>query len=342
MDLDKPGVGAGVLPAQPVVLPSRPYRYSRTPPSNVPNGDAVYRLVKGVEALLSDRSLRPVGRGPGGEDAGLVGASVMQLDVEHLEKLPTAGSGNDFDERLDIPLTRGPWSSPLPAIDLVEHVREFDVYLDPYRDDDGPLVELLVWHYWLPLDFVAAYVQLAYRYDERWFFRLNRLESVPDGFERNESRLARLVAAATELLLPCGWTMGAGGLVHEVDMPESHQDEGGWAQVEAALVEAQAEAVAGEYADAMTDVGRALQLAFTAAGHDGPTSGAQLKEARKAGLFSGAHSQLGVATEALVNWIVAQRNTRSDSHPSDNPPASADITVAMSATRAVIRYLQAT
>lgn len=342
MDIDKPGVGAGVVPARAVALPSRPYRYSRTPPSNIPDADAVYRLVKDIEALLSDRSLRPVGHGPGGKDVGLVGASVMQLDLEHLEKLPTDGSAGDFDERLDIPLIRGHWTSPLPAVDLVEHVQEFDVYLDPHRDGDGPLVDLLVWHHWLPLDFVAAYVQLAHRYDERWFFREHRLESVPDGFERNASRLARLIAAARELLLPCGWTMAADGLVHEVDMPESHQVEGGWAQVEAALVEAQAEAVTGEYADAMTDVGRALQLAFTAAGHDGPTTGAQLKDARKAGLFSGADSQLGVATEALVNWIVAQRNTRSDSHPSDNPPASADITVAMSATRAVIRYLQAT
>lgn len=342
MDLYKPGVGAGFVPAQAVVLPSRPYRYNRTPPGNIPDADTVYGLVKGVEALLSDRSLRPVGHGPGGEDAGLVGASVMQLDVEHLEKLRMDDSADDFDERLDIPLLRGHWTSPLPAVDLVEHMRDFDVYLDPYRDGDGPLVELLVWHYWLPLDFLAAYVQLAHRYDERWFFRVNRLESVPEGFERNASRLARLVAAARDLLLPCGWAMGAGGLVHEVDTPESHHDEGGWAQAEAALVQAHAEAVAGEYADAMTDVGRALQLAFTAAGHDGRTTAVQLKEAKKAGLFSGPDNQLGAATEALVNWIVAQRNTRSDSHPSDNPPASADITVAMSATRAVIRYLQAT
>lgn len=339
MDLDKPGVGAGVVPAHAVVLPSRPYRYSRTPAGNIPDDDAVYRLVKDIEALLSDRSLRPVGHGPGGEDAGLVGAAVMQLDVEHLEKLPVHGS--DVDEQLDIPLLRGHWTSPLPAVDLVEHLREFDVYLDPYRDDGGPLLDLLVWHYWLPLDFLAAYVQLAHRYDERWFFRINRMETVPDGYERNASRLARLAMAAAQLLLPCGWTMGMDGLVHEAEMPDAGQSEGGWAQVEAALVEAQAEAIAGEFADAMTDVGRALQLAFTAAGHDGPTTGAQLKQARKAGSFSGADSQLGVATEALVNWLAAQRNTRSDSHPSDNPPASADMTVAMSATRAVIRYLQA-
>lgn len=167
-----------------------------------------------------------------------------------------------------------------------------------------------------------------------------RWESVPAGFERNASRLKRLASAAAELLVPCGWSMNADGLVYELDTPDEVEDRPGWAEVEAALLAAQAEMRQGEYADAMTDVGRALQLALTAAGHAGRTTAAQLKAAKKAGLFSKSHSNLEAAAECLLDWISAQRNTRSDSHPSDDPASRDDIVVALSAARAVIRYLQ--
>lgn len=90
------------MPRQPIALPSRPYRYRGTPPTNIPGDEAMEDLIGGIEAILSDRTLRPVGHGPGGHDAGLVGAAVMQLDVEHLPKLPPG-----VDEAIDLPLLKG-------------------------------------------------------------------------------------------------------------------------------------------------------------------------------------------------------------------------------------------
>ena len=85
--------------------------------------------------------------------------------------------------------------------------------------------------------------------------------------------------------------------------------------IELRLRDAQDELDQGNAADAVTDIGAALQLALRHLGHDGKTLGEQVVAARKAGRFSGVNSPLGEAMEKLCAWVSSVRNQQSDAHP---------------------------
>lgn len=113
----------------------------------------------------------------------------------------------------------------------------------------------------------------------------------------------------------------------------------GWGEIRMRLREAEQEIERGRYADAATDLGSALQLALRRAGYTRGQLGDQLRAARKDGLFAGLNTRLGSAAEAVVEWISAFRNQRSDAHPSEQEPTRAEVLLALRLTTGITGWL---
>ena len=143
--------------------------------------------------------------------------------------------------------------------------------------------------------------------------------------------------AVNEQLEPAGWRLvdgypttltGAAATPRPLDWPE----------VEQHLTNAQREIAEGNPADALTDIGTALQAALTLAGCPGKTIGEQIGAAKKKNLFTREHIKLGVAVEALGDWIASIRNQKGDAHPGAEASAS-EAHLAYGVLRAVVVYL---
>lgn len=80
------------------------------------------------------------------------------------------------------------------------------------------------------------------------------------------------------------------------------------------VADAREELAAGHHADALTDVGRALQVALRAAGFEGKTIGEQMKALRRSGVLAGLDAKLGEVVCQLGDWTGGVRNARSDAH----------------------------
>lgn len=113
----------------------------------------------------------------------------------------------------------------------------------------------------------------------------------------------------------------------------------GWTDVAARLHDAEREIQSGRYADAATDLGTALQLAFRRAGFAQQVLGEQLRAARAAGVFSGLGNRLGGAVEDLIAWISGLRNSHGDAHPTARPASRAEALLGLRLVRAIAGWL---
>jgi hypothetical protein len=118
-------------------------------------------------------------------------------------------------------------------------------------------------------------------------------------------------------------------------------DRAGWSEVNQAIYEAQDEVAEGHLEDAVTDVARALEVAFRLAGYAGNTLGDQVKSARRAGLFTGANGLLGSAADNVATWVSATRSSRSDAHDTPHAMTEADAALALRLALSVAAWLAA-
>jgi hypothetical protein len=107
-----------------------------------------------------------------------------------------------------------------------------------------------------------------------------------------------------------------------------------------AVLEARGELDASRPADALTDVGRGLQLALTSAGFPGKALGDQMKALERSALFKGLDQKIAEVVSSLGDWIAGARNTRSDSHPGSEATEE-EVLFAIRALAAVAWLLEA-
>lgn len=193
------------------------------------------------------------------------------------------------------------------------------------------LTDLLAARTELFFDFLCALVQ---GHDTSDFSSKARK---PAGTYSNANVKEAVQDAVNEQLEAAGWRLvdgypttltGAAATARPLDWPE----------VEQHLANAQREISEGHHADALTDIGTALQAALTLAGCPGKTIGEQVTAAKKTNLFTREHVKLGVAVDALGDWIASIRNQKGDAHPGAEATAS-EAHLAYGVLRAVVVYL---
>ena len=204
--------------------------------------------------------------------------------------------------------------------------------LDPKIDAHvAVLTDLLAARTEQSFDFLCALVQ---SHDTRDF---SSKAGKPASTYSNANVKQAVQDAVNEQLEAAGWRLvygypttltGAGATARPLDWPE----------VEQHLTNAQREITEGHNADALTDIGTALQAALTLAGCPGKTIGEQVAVAKKANLFTREHAKLGVAVEALGDWIASIRNQKGDAYPGAEASAS-EAHLAYGVLRAVVVYL---
>lgn len=84
--------------------------------------------------------------------------------------------------------------------------------------------------------------------------------------------------------------------------------------VNSQFIDAQRELLAGHPADAITDIGSALQSCLAELGFDGNTLKIQLNAVEKSGVLKGVDVKLLKSIEFLTAWLSGVRNTKSDAH----------------------------
>lgn len=195
------------------------------------------------------------------------------------------------------------------------------------------LADLLSARLELLLDYICALVQ-GYDTRDHWIWSRTQPRT-----ESNGPKKALLATELSNRLRPLGWRLvdGYPVEVNGQDSPAELPDT--WVEVDRGLRDADREIRATHYADAVTDLGTALQRALLIAGVDGNSLGDQIGVARRQGLFSQEHTKLGTALEELVRWVASIRNQRSDSHPGPGARESEAVLVA-AVVRGVCVYLR--
>lgn len=161
----------------------------------------------------------------------------------------------------------------------------------------------------------------------------------PPGTYDNRAVRNDIETAVNDQLAASGWYLSEG---FPIRLDGSSKLESGpttWKEVHAKLAEADREMVQQRWSDAITDIGTALQLALTAAGHRGKVLSEQIKSARANGLLDGTHARLGEAVLALGNWAAGVRNGLSDSHPGTREAGRDDAVLTRAVVGAVTTYL---
>lgn len=90
----------------------------------------------------------------------------------------------------------------------------------------------------------------------------------------------------------------------------------GWSEVESAYQDALREIGEDHPADAITDAGRALQIALTLLGAEGNALGPLIKSAKAKGLFAPHDTKLLDGIESLMHWVSADRSETGEAHAS--------------------------
>ena len=113
----------------------------------------------------------------------------------------------------------------------------------------------------------------------------------------------------------------------------------GWDKVEAAYQDALREIAQGHAADAITDVGTALQEALALLGCKGNALGPLVTSARKKGLLGAHDSKLTDGVEKMLDWVSADRSILGDSHKGASEAVREDAWLAVHVVGALILRL---